>query len=149
MVDRVVGTWVGLLAIAVVPGAVTAQPTPGSADAVHPGSVVVHVSPIAADTLPILCRDMNHPERGFVTETDDPEWTPRLALALERPSGTPDQAAVLLELEGTNYAASFPAGASGEGFYTAVATVTASDGSAPPRMISFTANCSERLPRGG
>lgn len=63
-------------------------------------------------------------------------------------SGEPEQAAILLEFEGASYTASFPAGESGDGFYTAVATVTTADGSRPPRMISFTANCEERLPRG-
>lgn len=40
---------------------------------------------VAADTLPILCHDRVRPERGFATEMDDPEWSPRLALSLERP----------------------------------------------------------------
>ena len=119
----------------------------GASDPTVPGSAVVHVSPIAADTLPILCHDRDRPELGFVTEMTDPEWTPRFALGLSRPDDVPGQAVVVLELDGIRYSASFPAGESGEGFYTAMASVVSSD-SSPGRMISFTASCMERLARG-
>lgn len=149
MDDRKKLALVALMVLAAAPVVAAAQPTPGGAEATIPGSAVVHVSPVSADTLPILCHDRDRPERGFVTEIGDPEWTPRLALTLERPMGATDEAAILLELDGASYTASFPAGESGEGFYTALATVTSADGAGPPRMISFTANCTERLPRGG
>ncbi len=148
--DRRAGSfaWVGLLLI-VAPGSAAAQPASGGADLVLPGSAVVHVSPVSADTLPILCRDRDRPERGFVTEMSDAEWTPRVGLHLDGAPTAADEVTVRLELDGRSFAASFPAGESGEGYYTAVATVVTADGSAAPRMISFTASCTERLVRGG
>lgn len=134
-----------LVALLAAGAGLTAQPTGGTGPTI-PGTAVVHVTPVAADTLPILCRDLNRPELGFVTEATDAEWAPRLSLALARPDAAPGQAAVTLELDGTRYEASFPAGESGEGYYTAVAEVT-SDGGSRPRMISFTATCLERLTR--
>lgn len=134
-----------LLLLAASPDTVRAQVGSGGAEPAIPGSAVVHVSPVSADTLPLLCHDSERPEAGFVTEMNDPEWAPRLSLSLSRPATAPDQAEVTLELDGARYTASFPAGESGEGYYTALATVTGDGGS---RMISFTASCLERLARG-
>jgi hypothetical protein len=134
-----------LVALLAATSGLRAQPT-GGTDPTIPGTAVVHVTPIAADTLPIVCRDRDRPELGFVTEAADAEWTPRLTLALSRPNAAPDQATVTLELDGTRYSATFPSGESGEGYYTALAEVTSGDGS-PPRMISFTATRLEHLER--
>jgi len=125
--------------------AAQATSTSGSSPTI-PGTAVVVVSPVEADTLPILCYDQQHPEAGFVTEVSDAEWTPRLALTLSRSEDAPEQAAVVLELDGVRYATSFPAGESGEGYYTAMAEVASDTGSR--RMISFTSSCLERLVRG-
>lgn len=126
----------------------SAQVATGEDGAAIPGSAVVHVSPIEADTLPILCRDRDRPELGFVTESEDSEWRPRIDLSFSRSGVAASNGVVALEVDGTHYSTTITAGESGDaGYYTVVATVTA-DGAAP-RMISFTAHCRERLVRGG
>lgn len=141
-----IGALLTATTLAAWPAAVVAQPVPAGTDFTIPGTAVVHVSPVDADTLPVLCRDRDLPGLGFVTEMGDPEWQPRLSLSFENAAAAPDEMTVTLDLDGTRYAATFPPGPSLEGLYTAVATVTAT-GSAP-RMISFSAICTERLVRG-
>lgn len=111
-----------------------------------PGSAVLHVTPIAADTLPILCHDAVRPERGFVTETSDPEWSPRYDLALWPTNEAASELAIRLDLSGNVVGASFPTTPSNEGLLTVVAWVEREDGSGG-RQISFTARCGERLIR--
>jgi hypothetical protein len=137
-----------ITAAPLVPGhAARAQPTAtGGPTPTERGTAVLHRGPVGADTLPILCRDAERPEAGFVTETGDPEWTPRVALSLSPTVGAERQITVLLSQDGRDYEASFPYAESREGYYTVGIWVDPTDGSAG-KDIYFTATCRERLAR--
>ncbi len=130
-------------------GAVVAQPVPPADPApALPGTAVLHLDPVSADTLPILCHDAERPEAGFVTETTDPEWTPRVGLSFWPAPDGPEEWFVRIDWDGTAWSTSFQGMTpSNEGVMTVVAWVVRPDGSGE-RQISFTAHCRERLVRG-
>lgn len=103
---------------------------------------------MAADTLPILCHDATRPERGFRTEMSDAGWTPRYDLSLWPTNDAASELAIRLDLSGRVYGAAFGTTPSNEGYLTVSAWIEQADGSGG-RQIAFTAQCGERLVRGG
>ena len=111
-----------------------------------PGSAVLSRGPLQVDTIPILCRDTERPDLGFVTEVGDPEWTPAVDLRMEPVAG--DSLRVVFDDGSETYDRTIPLGTPTTGmFYASVNLVPWDTGRGVD--MTFAASCTERLARGG
>lgn len=121
---------------------------PGGPPPTVPGTAVLYSGPLTVDTLPILCHDAERPEVGFLTETDHPEWMPEVALHLWPTPGAADSISVRYIADGDPVDRTFHVGTPQTGTFTAVVNVVPWD-TGRGVDVSFTADCSRRLERGG
>jgi len=118
------------------------QPAPPSA----PGTVVVGRGPLDVDTIPILCVDAARPDRGFVTETGDPEWAPTLDFSLRPTTAKGDSFRVRFADGSATYDRTIPRGTYTEGPLLGSVNLVPWD-SGRGVDLYFTARCDERLHR--
>lgn len=113
-----------------------------------PGLAVLTRGALQVDTIPILCRDGELPQVGFVTDGADPEWAPELDLSLEPLPG--DSLRVVFDDGRDLYNRILPPGTPMAGSFLASVNLVPWDTGRGVDM-TFVASCRERparTPRG-
>ena len=110
------------------------------------GTAVLTRGPLQVDTIPVLCHDAERPDLGFVTDSNDAEWVPEIALSLWRTPNASDSVSIRFVDGGSTYDRTFPLGPPMTGSFLASVNLVSWD-PGPGVDLYFSVDCSERLER--